>query len=65
MPGTLLLLPVRLVLWGIHGVERAVARTFDFSANSGWIAVLAAGVGAGIVLLGLAAVRVARRVRSS
>ena len=60
-----MLLPVRLVLWGIHAAERLAARTFDFSTNHGWIAVVAGLLGAGIVLLGLAVVRLARRVRSS
>jgi hypothetical protein len=49
--GTVLLLPVRLVLWGIRFVEERVAgHTFDFSANHGWIGVASAAVGAAIVL---------------
>jgi hypothetical protein len=44
--GTVLLLPVRIVLWAIHGLERAAEHSFDFSANNWWIGVAAAAVGA-------------------
>jgi hypothetical protein len=49
--GTVVLLPVRLVLWGIRFVEENLAgRSFDFSANNGWIGALAAAVGAAIAV---------------
>jgi hypothetical protein len=45
--GTVLLLPVRLVLWAIRLVEDNLADgPFDFSRNDGWIGALAAAVGA-------------------
>jgi hypothetical protein len=50
--GLLVLFPVRVVLWAIHLVEtRVVHHPFAFPDNHGWIGVLAALVGAG--LLGL------------
>lgn len=49
--GTAVLLPVRIVLWGIQGIERAAGHTFDFSANNWWIGVAAGAVGAAIVAL--------------
>ncbi len=51
VPGTVLLLPVRLVLWAIHGLERAAGAPFDFSGNSWWIGAVAAVVGAAVILL--------------
>jgi hypothetical protein len=47
--GTLALLPVRVVLWAIHLAEDLAGRTFALSANHGWIAFVAAVVGAMIV----------------
>jgi hypothetical protein len=47
--GTLILLPIRTVLWAIHQAERVAGRPFDFSANHWWIGVVAGAVGAAIV----------------
>ena len=61
--GTALLLPVRLVLWGIHAVEGSlVSGPFDFAANNGWIGALAGLVGAGLVLAAFLAVRAGIRL---
>jgi hypothetical protein len=57
VPGTLLLLPVRIVLWGIRSVEGLAGGPFDFSRNNGWIGLLAALVGAGMILGGYGVVR--------
>ncbi|MFM8999892.1 MAG: hypothetical protein ACKOKE_07585 [Actinomycetota bacterium] len=46
--GSLLLLPARLVIWGILGTEAVLGRTFDLSTTYGWIAPAAMAVGAGI-----------------
>ena len=48
--GTLLLFPVRVVLWIIHGLERAAGGPFDFSSNHWWIGLSAAVVGAVLVV---------------
>lgn len=66
VPGTLLLLPVRLVLWGVHAVEMAFAsQPFAFSSNHAWIGVLATVLGAGLgvaaFVLGRAIARTIRR----
>jgi len=50
MGGTLLLLPVRVVLWIIHGLERAAGAPFDFSSNNWWIGASAAAIGAATVV---------------
>ena len=61
--GTALLLPVRLVLWGIHAVEGSlVSGPFDFATNNGWIGVLAGLVGAGLVLAAFLTVRAGIRL---
>jgi hypothetical protein len=49
VPGTIVLLPARVVLWAIHVAEDLTSGPFDFSRNHGWIGVLAGMVGAGIV----------------
>ncbi len=49
--GTVLLAPVRVVLWGIRAVERASGGPFDFSGNNWWIGLASAAVGAAIVAL--------------
>jgi hypothetical protein len=49
--GTLVLLPVRVVLWIIHGLERAAGAPFDFSSNNWWIGASAAVVGAVTVVV--------------
>ena len=48
--GTLLLLPVRVVLWAIHWLERAAGGPFDFSENNWWIGLAAAAIGAAIAV---------------
>jgi hypothetical protein len=66
VPGTVVLLPVRIVLWGIRSVEAMAGGPFDFSRNNGWIGLLSALVGGGLVLLGYLASRaVIRAVRRS
>ncbi len=65
MTGTILLLPVRVVLWGIHLAEDLASRPFDFSSNHGWIGLLAGAVGGGIASLGYVVTRaVVRRARA-
>lgn len=61
--GTVLLLPARLVIWGILAVESLIGRTFDLSTSYAWIAPAAMIVGAG---LGVAVQWIgrARRARS-
>ena len=62
--GTALLLPVRLVLWGIHAVEGTlVSGPFDFTTNNGWIGLLAAAVGSAIVVAAFLVVLAAARLR--
>jgi hypothetical protein len=62
--GTVLLFPVRMVLWGIRFVEEhVVGRPFDFSQNNAWIGALAGLVGATLVVTGFLVVReVGRRL---
>lgn len=48
--GTIVLFPVRVVLWSIHGIERAAGRPFDFSDNHWWIGAAASAAGAVIVV---------------
>jgi hypothetical protein len=56
--GTVLLLPIRLVLWGIRFVEEQVAAgPFDFSGNNAWIGAVAAVVGATLVMTAFLLVR--------
>jgi hypothetical protein len=64
--GTLLLLPVRIVLWGIRLVEeRIVGHAFDFSRTNAWIGLAAGAVGAALVLLAFLSVRaLVRRLRA-
>jgi hypothetical protein len=65
LPGTVLLFPVRVVLWIIHGVERAAGGPFDFSENNWWIGLAAAAVGAVTVLVVVWAVARVRAARVS
>jgi hypothetical protein len=66
IPGTMLLLPVRIVLWGIRLVEDHIAAApFDFSRNHGWIGALAGAVGAALVVVAFLTVRAALRARSA
>ena len=56
--GTVLLFPIRLVLWGIRFVEEHVAAgPFDFSENNAWIGAAAAVVGATLVMTAFLLVR--------
>jgi hypothetical protein len=56
--GTVLLLPVRTVLWVIRFVEaRAAGSPFDFSGNHAWVGALSALAGAAIVVVGVVGVR--------
>ena len=59
--GTLVLLPVRTVLWGVHIGERFAGRSFDFADDNWWIGVAAALVGGAIVVLAFVVVRRAAR----
>jgi hypothetical protein len=55
VPGTVALLPVKSVLWGIRLAETLEHRTFELSDNHWWIAVVAGLVGTAIaVVVGLA-----------
>jgi hypothetical protein len=65
LAGTVLLFPVRVVLWIIHGVERAAGGPFDFSENNWWIGLAAAAVGAVTVLVVVWAVARLRAARAS
>jgi hypothetical protein len=55
--GTLLLLPVRAVLWGIHLAEDVAGRSFDLSRTHWWIALAAAAIGAAILFAGATTAR--------
>ena len=60
--GTLLLLPVRAVLWAIHLSEQVAGRSFDLSRNHWWIGLAAAATGSAILVACALLVRaVARR----
>lgn len=59
--GTILLLPVRLVLSGIHAVERAAGGPFDFSGNNWWIGMVSGLVGAALTALVVVGARVVPR----
>ncbi|HEX6262667.1 MAG TPA: hypothetical protein VF097_07460 [Actinomycetota bacterium] len=62
--GTILFLPVRLVLWVLRWVEGLVGRPFEFAHSNWWIGALAAVVGAGIgIALTLTARTAFRRLR--
>ena len=62
--GTVVLLPVRAVLWAIRRAEVIAGRTFDLSQNHWWIALAAAAIGAAIVVAATWLVRtLARRSR--
>jgi hypothetical protein len=55
--GTLLLLPARLVLWAVHGLELLSDRTFELSGST-WVFAVATGVtGAILGVLVVLAVR--------
>jgi hypothetical protein len=59
--GTLVLLPVRTVLWGVHIGERFTGRSFNFADDNWWIGVAAAAIGGAIVVLAFVVVRTAAR----
>lgn len=64
--GTILLAPIRLVLWGIRLAEENLAGgPFEFSDNNAWIGALAGLVGAllaaGAFVLGRVMIRLVRR----
>jgi hypothetical protein len=59
--GTLVLFPVRAVLWGVHIGERFAGRSFDFADDNWWIGVAAAIIGGAVVVLAFAVVRTAAR----
>jgi len=63
--GTVLFLPVRLVLWGIRAVEAAAGRPFELADTSWWIGATAALVGA-VMAVGAALVvrALVRRLRA-
>lgn len=67
--GTLVLLPVRIVIWGIHLAEVLAGRSFDLSQNHWWIALAASAIGAGALAgmygLGRSVRRRARDARSA
>jgi hypothetical protein len=60
--GTLVLFPVRTVLWGVHIGERFAGRSFDFADDNWWIGLAAALIGGAILVLGFVVVRTAARV---
>jgi hypothetical protein len=55
--GTLVLLPVRTVLWGVHLGERMAGRPFDFADDNWWIGLAAALVGGAIAVLAFIVIR--------
>jgi len=55
--GTLVLLPVRTVLWGVRLGERIAGRPFDFADDNWWIGVTAALVGGAIGALVFVGIR--------
>ena len=60
-PGTLALLPSRVVIWAILAAERIAGRSFDLADAHAWIAPAAAAVGALIGAATAAAARAALR----
>jgi hypothetical protein len=59
--GTLVLFPVRTVLWGVHIGERLAGRSFDFADDNWWIGVASALMGGAIMALAFVVVRTAAR----
>ena len=59
--GTLVLFPVRMVLWAVHIGERLAGRSFDFADDNWWIGVASALIGGAIVVLAFVVVRSAVR----
>lgn len=61
-PGTVVLLPVRIVLAGIRLVEeRLVGRPLQLAENNEWIGLLSAAVGAGIASIAFLGIRAVAR----
>ena len=58
---TLVLFPVRTVLWVVHIGERLAGRSFDFADDNWWIGVASALIGGAIVALAFVVVRTAAR----
>lgn len=64
--GTIVLLPIRVVLWGIRLVEGWAGRPFEFASRNAWIGLAAAAAGAAIALVVAAVAGAAlRRVRAA
>lgn len=57
--GTILLLPIRMILWGIHAAEDLAGEPFALSGNNWWIGLAAGAVGSAV---GLAVAFLARVV---
>jgi hypothetical protein len=55
--GTLLLLPARLVLWAVHGLEIASGRAFDLSRTTWVLGFATAVAGLALGVLAVLAVR--------
>jgi hypothetical protein len=55
--GLMTLLPVRIVLFGIHVLEARAGRSFHLASNHEWIGFVSAAVGAVIVAVAFVAVR--------
>jgi hypothetical protein len=59
--GTLVLFPVRTVLWVVHIGEQLAGRSFDFADDNWWIGVASAVIGGAIVVVAFVVVRSAAR----
>jgi hypothetical protein len=59
--GTLVLFPVRTVLWVVHIGEQLAGRSFDFADDNWWIGVASALIGGAIVIVAFVVVRSAVR----
>jgi hypothetical protein len=59
--GTLVLFPIRTVLWGVHIGERLAGRSFDFADDNWWIGVASALIGGAIMVLAFVVLRTAAR----
>lgn len=66
VPGTIVLFPIRVVLWGIRAVEGWVGRPFEFASRNAWIGLAAGAAGAAVaVLVTAATAAVIRGVRTA
>ncbi len=59
--GTLILLPVRTVLWFVHLAEDAAGHPFGFADDNWWIGLAAAAVGAAMLVILFVVARAALR----